>query len=160
VRGSAQPVEKVGVVPITGRGDRWSGLRPLEREAIISSVPRLSVAKLLANAPIDPEAHLDAARVERYAKMLDALPPAVVFDTPEGLLLADGYHRLAAARQRGLETVEAEVHAGSRREALRYAVEVGGAQRGISPEEAASHIQAHATGGRASEKYPTKHFRE
>jgi hypothetical protein len=109
VRGSARPVEKVGAVPITGRGDRWSGLRPLEREAILSSVPRLSVAKLLANAPIDPEAHLDAARVERYA-----LLPAVVFDTPEGLLLADGYHRLVAA------------------------------QRGISPEEAAAYIERYA----------------
>jgi hypothetical protein len=144
VRGSARPVEKVGVVPITGRGDRWSGLRPLEREAIISSVPRLSVAKLLANAPIDPEAHLDAARVERYAQMLDALPPAVVFDTPEGLLLADGYHRLAAARRLGLETVEAEMRSGSRHDALRYAAGVGAAQRGISPEEAASYIERYA----------------
>jgi ParB-like chromosome segregation protein Spo0J len=30
--------------------------------------------------------------------MLDDLPPIVVVDTPEGLLLVDGYHRLAAAR--------------------------------------------------------------
>jgi len=44
-------------------------------------VSRLSVADLVANAPIDPEAHLDAARVERYAGTLDALPPLVVFDT-------------------------------------------------------------------------------
>ena len=58
----------------------------------------MRIADLLANAPIDPEAHLDAVRVERYAQMLDALPPIVVFDTPEGLLLVDGYHRLAAAR--------------------------------------------------------------
>lgn len=29
---------------------------------------RLRIAELLANAPIDPEAHLDAARVERYAR--------------------------------------------------------------------------------------------
>ena len=103
-------------------------------------MPRLKIADLLANALTDPESHLDPARVERYARMLDALPPVVVFDTPQGPLLADGYHRLAAARRRGLETVEAEVHAGSRREALRYAVEVGGTQRGISPEEAASQI--------------------
>ena len=31
----------------------------------------LRVADLLANSPIDPEAHLDAARVERYTRMLD-----------------------------------------------------------------------------------------
>jgi ParB-like nuclease domain len=104
-------------------------------------MPRLRIAALLANAPTDPEAHLDPARVERYARMLDDLPPVVVFDTPQGPLLADGYHRLAAARRCGLETVEAEVRAGSRQDALRYAAEVGGAQRGISAETAVSHIR-------------------
>jgi hypothetical protein len=104
----------------------------------MGTMPRLRIADLLANAPTDPEAHLDPARVERYALMLDDLPPVVVFDSPEGPLLADGYHRLAAARRLGLETLEAEVRAGSRHEVLRYAAAVGGAQRGISPEEAAS----------------------
>ena len=79
---------------------------------------RLRIAELLANAPIDPEAHLDAARVERYARTLDALPPVVGVDTPEGLLLADGYHRVAASRRLGLEEVEAEVRTGTRRDAL------------------------------------------
>ena len=65
-------------------------------------MPHLRIADLLTNAPIDPEAHLNAAKVERYAEMLDALPPVVVFDTEEGLLLADGYHRVEAARRRGL----------------------------------------------------------
>ena len=78
---------------------------------------RLRIADLLANAPIEPEAHLDAARVERYARTLDTLPPLVV-DTPEGLLLADGYHRVAASRRLGLEEVEAEVRTGTRRDAL------------------------------------------
>jgi ParB-like chromosome segregation protein Spo0J len=41
--------------------------------------------------------------------MIDTLPPVVVFATPEGMLLADGYHRVAAARLRGLETVESEL---------------------------------------------------
>jgi hypothetical protein len=82
------------------------------------AMARLRIAELLANAPIDPEAHLDAARVERYARTLDALPPVVVVDTPEGLLLADGYHRVAASRHLGLEEVEAEVRAGTRRDAV------------------------------------------
>src|SRR5215203_2379617 len=43
----------------------------------------LRIDDLLANAPVDPEAHLDAARVERYAGMVDALPPVVVFETPD-----------------------------------------------------------------------------
>ena len=78
----------------------------------------VSIDHLLADTPIDPEAHLDAARVESYAQMLDTLAPVVVFDTPEGMLVADGYHRVAAARQRGWQTVEAVVRRGSRREAL------------------------------------------
>ena len=113
---------------------------------------QLRVADLLANSPIDPEAHLDATRMERYARMLEALPPVVVFDTPEGLLVVDGYHRLAAARQRGLETVEADVRTGSRHDALRYAARVGAAQHGISPEDAASYIERHAQEHRTSER--------
>jgi hypothetical protein len=92
----------------------------------------LRIDDLLANAPVDPEAQLDVHRVERYSRMIDTLLP-VVFATPEGMLLADGYHRVAAARVRGLETVEAEVRRGSRHDALRYAATVGAAERGISP---------------------------
>jgi hypothetical protein len=116
----------------------------------MGTMPRLKIAALLSRAPTDPEAHLDPARVQRCARMLDDLPPVVVFDTPQGLLLADGYHRMAAARRLGRKTVEAEVRAGSRHEALRYAAEVGGVQRGISAEEAASHIRRHAEEDQAS----------
>jgi ParB-like chromosome segregation protein Spo0J len=116
----------------------------------MDAMPRLRIADLLAKAPIDPEAHLDARRVERYARMLDALPPVVVFDTPEGLLLADGYHRVAASRRLGLETVEAEVRSGSQHDALRYAAREGASQRGISPEEAASYIERYARERRTS----------
>ena len=109
--------------------------------ATMNGMPQMKITDLLANTPTDPEAHLDAGRVERYAQMLDALPPVVVFDTGEELLLADGYHRVAAARRRGLETIEAEVRLGSRHDTLRYAATVGAAQRGISPDAAASYIR-------------------
>jgi ParB-like nuclease domain len=109
-------------------------------------MPQVRVADLLANALVDPEAHLDAARVEHYAQRLGALPPVVVFDTAEGLLLADGYHRVAAARRHGLETVEAEVRNGSRHEALQYAATVEATQRGISIEEVTSYIRRRSQG--------------
>jgi len=118
----------------------YSGLHTLELSATMATMPQLRIADLLANTPIDPEAHLDPARAQRYAEMLDALPPVVVFDTKEGLLLADGYHRVAAARRRGQETVEAEVRLGSRRAALWCAATVGAAQRGISPDATAAYI--------------------
>jgi hypothetical protein len=51
----------------------------------------------------------------------------VVFETDEGLLLVDGYHRVAAARARGEVTVDAEIRSwlAPRRASLR------GRQRGI-----------------------------
>jgi ParB-like chromosome segregation protein Spo0J len=90
--------------------------------------------------------------VQRYAEMLDALPPVVVFDTGEGLLLADGYHRVAAARARGLETVEAEVRHGSRHDALRYAATVGAAQQGLSPDDVVLYIRRRSQGRWTAER--------
>jgi ParB-like chromosome segregation protein Spo0J len=113
-------------------------------------MPRLRIADLFANSPIDPEAHLDDERVKRYAEMLDTLPPVVVFDTGEGLLLADGYHRVAAARQRGMEVIDAEVRRGSRHDALLYAARVAAAQQGISPGVAAAYIRRRSQSRRNS----------
>ena len=115
------------------------------------SMRLLRIDDILADTPIDPESHLDPARVESYAQRLAALPPGVVFDTPEGLLLADGYHRVAAARHRRRETVEAKVRRGSRRAALEYAVAVSAAERGISGEEATSYIRHRSQGLWSSE---------
>ena len=102
---------------------------------------RLSIADLLANSPVDPQAHLDTERVARYAENLDTAPPIVVFSTEDGLLVADGYHRLAAARLRGEETIEAEIRHGTRHDALRYAAAVGAAQHGITADEAVERIR-------------------
>jgi ParB-like chromosome segregation protein Spo0J len=101
---------------------------------------RLKIAEHLASPPVDPESHLDPERVEHYRRSIDAIPPVVVFETDEGLLLADGYHRVAAALQEGRDTVEAEVRSGSRHDALNYAVAVGAAQRGLSEDEVREHI--------------------
>jgi ParB-like chromosome segregation protein Spo0J len=60
--------------------------------------------------------------------------------TDDGLFLADGYHRIAAALKEGRETVEAEVRSGSSHDALLYAAAVGAAQQGLSPDEVKEHI--------------------
>ena len=108
-------------------------------------MPRVSIAELLANPLVDPEAHLDATRVQSYVESPDH-PPVVVFETSEGLLLADGCHRVAAARLRGEETVNAELRSGSRGDALRYAAATGAAQRGIGVDEALGHIKDRSRG--------------
>lgn len=106
-------------------------------------MPALRIADLLANALVNPSAHLDAEQVKHYADDPDSAPPIVVFETEAGLLLADGYHRLAAARQRGAETIDAELRKGSLEDALRYAAEVGARQRGISIDQALAAIKRH-----------------
>ena len=101
---------------------------------------RLKIAELLASSPVDPESHLDLERVEHYRRAIDAVTPVVVFSTDEGLLLADGYHRVAAALREGHDTVEAEVRSGSRHDALNCAAAVAAAQRGLSEDEVKEHI--------------------
>ncbi len=101
---------------------------------------RLKIVDILASSPVDPEGHLDPERVERYRRSIDRLAPVVVFETEDGLLLADGYHRIAAAVREGRATIETEVRKGSRKEALEYAAAVGARQRGLSSEDVKEHI--------------------
>ena len=60
--------------------------------------------------------------IKRYEESFDKLPPIDVFETPDGILLADGFHRMAAAERLGLSEIEVKVHKGSREEALEHAV--------------------------------------
>jgi ParB-like chromosome segregation protein Spo0J len=101
---------------------------------------RLKIVDILATSPVDPEGHLDPERVERYRHSIDQLAPVVVFETEDGLLLADGYHRIVAALREGHEAIEADVRKGSRKDALEYAAAAGARQRGLSPEEVRDHI--------------------
>jgi ParB-like chromosome segregation protein Spo0J len=102
----------------------------------------IAIAELLADMPDGADSHLDLERVAYYlGQSVDSIEPIVVFRTPEGLLLADGYHRLAAARRRGASTIACEVRTGWRTDALRYAAAVGAAQRGMTPQQALAHIQ-------------------
>ncbi|HZD80277.1 MAG TPA: hypothetical protein VE646_09590 [Actinomycetota bacterium] len=113
---------------------------------------RILIETLLAAQPVDPDRHLDHARMQRFTAILDELPPVVVFDTPEGMLLADGYHRLAAARRLGRDSLEAEIKRGTRHDALRWAAQNAAAERGISEGEALGHIERHRGGRRPDSK--------
>jgi hypothetical protein len=107
-------------------------------------VPELPIPALVASCPLDPEQHLDPARVVQYTKEFDALPPVVVFDTEAGLLLVDGYHRLAAARRLGRATIDVELHRGSRSDAVRFLTTKVSRERGISRSEALRHVMERA----------------
>jgi hypothetical protein len=110
------------------------------------TMTQVRIADLLASSPVDPTAHLDPDRVRRYADRLDDLPPVVAFRTEQGLILADGYHRVAAAQARGLDTIEAEIRHGSAHDALRYAATIGAKQRGLSQEEIMRRLRQRSGG--------------
>jgi len=101
---------------------------------------RLAIADILVSASVDAQGHLDPARVDFYRRTIDRFSLVVAADTENGLLLVDGYHRVAAALREGRETIEAEVRPGSRAEALDYAAAVGARQRGLPPEEVKDRI--------------------
>jgi hypothetical protein len=107
---------------------------------------QVRIADLLACSLVDRAAHLDPERVRHYTELLGDLPPVVAFRTDQGLLLADGYHRVAAAQARGLDTIEAEIRQGTAHDALRYAVTVGATQRGLSQQEVMRRLRQRSGG--------------
>jgi ParB-like chromosome segregation protein Spo0J len=114
-------------------------------------VAEIRIEDVLASPLVDAGAHLDADRVRLYVRAGEDVLPVVVFETEDGLLLVDGYHRVAAAKLRGAETVTADVRRGSRSDALRFAAELAAVQRGISPDLALARIRERSQ-GRSSAK--------
>jgi DNA modification methylase len=86
------------------------------------AVLRLPLSAIVVDARVNVREGLDEATVERYAAIFDSLPPVVVFSTPQGYLLASGFHRLEAARRLGRAEVAAVVREGSRAEAEEFAI--------------------------------------
>lgn len=67
---------------------------------------------------------LDKETIALYKENLEnivASDPIVLFTTPKGLMLVDGFHRLTAAKQLNWESILAKVHAGSVQDAYAYA---------------------------------------
>jgi ParB-like chromosome segregation protein Spo0J len=67
---------------------------------------------------------LDDFTVERYADSWDRLPPITVYHVEDRLLVADGFHRYAAAVMLGKRSIKAEVIEGSMTDALDFVASV------------------------------------
>jgi phage N-6-adenine-methyltransferase len=68
---------------------------------------------------------LDAATVAEYADAMAngaAFPAVVVFYDGQSYWLADGFHRVAAAKQAGMAQIDADIRQGSRRDAILLSV--------------------------------------
>jgi protein gp37 len=85
----------------------------------------LALEAITLDASLQPRLALDEATVEDYALRMqagDAFPPVQVFDTGQALLLADGFHRVAAARKAGYAEVRATVRTGTWQDAFDYSL--------------------------------------
>jgi hypothetical protein len=67
---------------------------------------------------------LDDFTVERYADSWERLPPITVYEVDDRLLIADGFHRHAAAVMLGKRTIPAEICVGTFTEALDFVASV------------------------------------
>lgn len=86
---------------------------------------KIKIQNVVAPEELHPRAKLSEPAIEDYAQAMKdgvELPPIVVFQDERGCHLADGWHRLEAARRIGWKQITADVRKGSRRDALLYAV--------------------------------------
>jgi hypothetical protein len=85
----------------------------------------LGLVEIRVDLSIQMRAQIDTAIVEEYAGSMSSgvkFPPVIVFADGETYRLADGFHRVEAAKRTGLEVITAEVKSGGRPEALWYAL--------------------------------------
>lgn len=86
---------------------------------------RLPLAHIHTDGGTQPRVTLDPAVIAEYADLMAGgveFPPVIVFDDGQDAWLADGFHRVAAARQAGSVDILAEIRPGTRRDAVLYAV--------------------------------------
>jgi hypothetical protein len=91
-----------------------------------ATVTPLPLSAITVDPGLQTRASMNPETVAEYAEALTAgirLPPVVVYRDDDGaLLLADGFHRVAAAERAGLSEIDAVTHEGGRRAALLHAV--------------------------------------
>lgn len=90
------------------------------------SAETMMVADITADHRSQPRFMLDQGLIDEYAEAMQSgskFPPVTVYHDGETYWLADGFHRLAAARTAGKEQIRAEVRLGGLDEAVLYSVQ-------------------------------------
>src|SRR5207245_217529 len=82
---------------------------------------KLAIKDIIVDPTIQIRRANHEATIQRYEESFEKLPPVDVFKTPDGLLLADGFHRVAAAQRLKLREISADIHKGTREDALEFA---------------------------------------
>lgn len=97
---------------------------------VTRTVIDLPVHAIVISADTQARVALRDATIREYAELLtdgsSILPPIIVFTDGSSYWLADGFHRHAAHRLAGRETIRAWVELGSKRDAMLYACQANG----------------------------------
>lgn len=101
--------------------------KPARKPAQTRGRPQLvRIAAISVDSSTQVRVRIDQETVETYAERMEAgdkFPPLIAYrDSTYGYWLADGFHRLAAAKRLGWEEVPVQVFEGSRRDAAWHAV--------------------------------------
>lgn len=91
----------------------------------------LKLTEIVIDSKMQVRAEIDAKVVDEYAQEMqespDKFPPVVVFRVRKQYLLADGFHRVQAAKLIHSSEIEADVREGTRAAALKYALSANAA---------------------------------
>lgn len=85
----------------------------------------LKLSEIVTTAGTQIRAKIDAEAVSDYAEaMTDGakFPAVVVFHDGSEYILADGFHRVMAATRNGFKDILAEIHKGTKSDALKFAL--------------------------------------
>ena len=88
-------------------------------------VKRIPVSEIRIDGGTQPRESIDETLVSEYADAMkagDKFPAVVVFFDGVSYWLADGFHRTHAARRAELDELLAEIHSGTKRDAVLYSV--------------------------------------
>ncbi len=86
---------------------------------------KLRLDAIQRNGGTQSRAELDGSAIDAYGEAMqrgDAFPPIVVFYDGEKYWVADGFHRIEGASLIGWTELEADVHQGTRRDAILFSV--------------------------------------
>ncbi|BAQ63114.1 biosynthesis of aminoglycoside antibiotics (plasmid) [Geminocystis sp. NIES-3708] len=92
------------------------------KDVIIQSV---DISQIVDTPETQSRCKLDLETIEEYAELMESgvnFPPVILYFDGEKYYLADGFHRLEAAKKCNLLTINAEVRQGSKSDAILYSV--------------------------------------
>lgn len=97
--------------------------------------PTIDIAKLLEDCSTQCRVKINWGKVRIYTALLKSgfnpFPPVIVYQDGDRFYVADGFHRLYAAREAGMTTFPVEIRKGTKRDAMLFAVEHN-AKHGLS----------------------------